>query len=653
MCGITGLLERAGGALGGAELEARARAMAARLAHRGPDAGGGWSDPAAGVALGHRRLSILDLSPLGAQPMASGSGRYVATFNGEIYNFGELRERLEAKGHRFRGRSDTEVMLAAFEQWGMEQGLKELDGMFALGVWDRELRELWLARDRLGEKPLYYGWCGGALVFGSELKALMAHPAWEGRIDRAALSLYFRYNCIPAPYSVFEGVRKLPAGTWFRLGAEARPGELPEPQAYWSLREEARASLAAPFRGSVEDAEQELERVLQRAVARRMVADVPLGAFLSGGIDSSLVVALMRKATSRAVRTFTIGFAEQGFDEAAQAARVARHLGTEHTEARLSPEEALKVVPELPRFYDEPFSDSSQVATLLVARHARRHVTVCLSGDGGDEFFAGYHRHFLGPRLWRAIRGIPAPLRAGAAGALRGVPAPAWARLGGWLGRSPQHFAAQARKLIEALPARGPGELYLSLVSHTRDPAAMVPGAHEPPTLATQDGWDATGLGGTAACFQYLDAMTYLPDDILTKVDRATMAVSLEARVPFLAPEVIRFAWSLPESFKVREGQGKWLLRRVLARHLPPELILKPKSGFAVPIGPWLRGPLKDWAAALLEERALKAEGYLDAHRVRRLWDEHQGGARNREYELWDVLMFQAWLAESGRGVTR
>lgn len=642
MCGIAGLLER-GGNTPAQELELRAGRMAAQLRLRGPDAQGSWVDERSGLAFSHRRLSILELSPLGAQPMVSGSGRFVVTFNGEIYNFMELRRELEQKGHVFRGRSDTEVLLAAVEELGIQRALSSFDGMFAFGIWDREKRELTLARDRLGEKPLYYGWCENTFLFGSELKALRAHPAWRGTIDRAALSLYFRYNCIPAPYSIYEGIRKLPAGHWIKLGPDSPPGAMPEPKAYWRLETLIEQARSEPFAGSIEEGVSELERVLLRSVRSRMVSDVPIGAFLSGGIDSSLVTALMQRQASEPVRTFTIGFVESDFDEAAMACRIANHLGTRHSEHRLSPEEAMALVPELPLHYDEPFADSSQIATLLVARHARKQVAVCLSGDGGDELFAGYHRHFLGSRIWSTLKHLPGFARDGAARALNGVPAPVWSRVGGALGSPPAIFADRVRKLISILPSRDARELYLTLVSHAHDPGALVLGAQEPETLprgsARLPAW-----GSTVADFQYLDTMTYLPDDILTKVDRATMAVSLEARVPFLSLDLLRFAWSLPDSFKLSHGGGKWILRKLLERYLPPELILRPKSGFAVPIGSWLRGPLRDWAQGALSEQRICAEGFLEPGYVRVLWKEHQSGLRNRQDELWGVLMFQAWL---------
>jgi asparagine synthase (glutamine-hydrolysing) len=651
MCGIAGLLERGPG-VPASELERRAARMAAQLERRGPDAQGTCSDERSGLALSHRRLSILELSPLGAQPMASRSGRYAVTFNGEIYNFMELRGELEQKGHSFRGRSDTEVLLAAVEELGVERALSSFDGMFALGIWDREKRELCLARDRLGEKPLYYGWSGDAFLFGSELKALRAHPGWQGTIDRAALGLYFRYNCIPAPYSVYEGIRKLPAGHWLKIGAATSAGSLPEPKPYWRLETLIEQAKSEPFAGSLEEAVSELERVLSRSVQQRMVSDVPIGAFLSGGIDSSLITALMQRHASEPVRTFTIGFTESDYDEAAHAARIARHLGTRHSEHRLSPADAMAIIPELPGFYDEPFADSSQIATLLVARHARKQVSVCLTGDAGDELFAGYHRHFWGGRIWGALRHVPGVVRDGAASVLGGVPAPVWARMGGMLGKPPGIFADQVRKLISVLPSRDARELYLTLISHARDPGSFVLGANggEPATLA-RGGARLPELGSTVADFQYLDTMTYLPDDILTKVDRATMAVSLEARVPFLSPEVLRFAWSLPGSYKLSEGRGKWILRKLLERHLPRDLILRPKSGFAAPIGAWLRGPLRGWAEAALSEQRIRAEGYLEPGHVQRLWTDHQSGQKNRQDELWGVLMFQTWLeAQRERG---
>ena len=653
MCGLTGFWQPTGCARD--EAAATARRMADTLAHRGPDDAGVWVDEAAGLALGHRRLAILDLSPAGHQPMVSASGRFVIAFNGEIYNHRELRAELAKLGAggaapAWRGHSDTETLLAAVEAWGIEAALKRSVGMFALALWDRESRTLTLARDRLGEKPLYYGWQRGVLLFGSELKALRAHPAFVGDIDRGALALYFRHNCVPAPYSIYQGIRKLPPGTlWTLTAQQAMTGQASEPVPYWSLAQVVRAGQQAPFTGSDTDAVEEAQRLIGQAVAGQRVADVPLGAFLSGGIDSSTVVAVMQAQSSRPVKTFTIGFHEGEYNEAQHAAAVARHLGTEHTELYVTPAQARAVIPRLPVLYDEPFADSSQIPTVLVAELARQHVTVCLSGDGGDELFGGYNRYFWADGLWRRLGWMPQGLRAGLARGLTALSPQAWNRLwalaGGVLPRRYRYANAgdKLHKLAEVLRAHTAEAIYHKLVSHWWAPAELVLGAEEPPTVLTQpSAWPA--VEDFRARMMALDTLTYLPDDILTKVDRAAMGVSLETRVPLLDHRVVEFAWRLPLAMKIRHGQGKWLLRQVLYRYVPQVLVERPKMGFGVPIDHWLRGPLREWAEDLLSERRLRQEGFLRPEPVRRLWEEHLSGRRNWQYLLWDVLMWEAWL---------
>lgn len=652
MCGITGYWGSDSDSA--EELEAVARGMALRMAHRGPDDSGEWVDPQAGVALSFRRLAIVDLSPAGHQPMCSASGRYVLIFNGEVYNFQALRQELASKGHQFRGGSDTEVMLAAFEEWGIAPAIQRFVGMFGLALWDRQARSLSLARDRLGIKPLYYGQFGGTFLFGSELKALRAQPAFRGEVARDALALYLRYSYIPAPWSIFEGVLKLPPGTILTVTAPA--GELPAPAPYWSAKAITERGLAQPLAVSDGEAVDRLDALLREAIRLRMIADVPLGAFLSGGVDSSTVVALMQAQSERPVKTFTIGFREAEYNEAAHAAEVARHLGTDHTELYVTPSEAQAVIPQLPTIYDEPFGDSSQIPTFLVSRLARQQVTVSLSGDGGDELFGGYNRHFWGRSLWRRMRHIPTPMRRLGARTLSAIAPEVWdrefARFGAALPKSlrQRRPGEKLHKLAGVLAVGTPEEFYRGLVSQWAEPAEIVLGGRERQTLLT-DPRHAASLPDFTRRMMYLDLISYLPDDILAKVDRASMAVSLEARVPLLDHRVVEFAASLPLEMKIRAGQGKWLLRRVLDRYVPAALIERPKTGFGVPIDQWLRGLLREWAEALLAEERLRDEGYFNVAAIRRTWAEHLSGARNWQHQLWGVLQFQAWSAEWGAAI--
>lgn len=655
MCGICGFLDTSRARGGSAEtLMGVAERMADALWHRGPDSSGAWADPDAGIGLGHRRLAIIDLSPAGHQPMESVSGRYVMVFNGEVYNHKELRSDLERAGAaaRFRGHSDTEVLLAAFEAWGIEAALRRFNGMFAIALWDRTERTLYLLRDRLGEKPLYYGWAGATFLFGSELKALRAHPAFIGEIDRGALALLLRYNYIPAPHSIYRGYHKLPAGSYLTVRAEASPRQT-EPTVYWSARETAEQGSWQPFAGTEAEAIERLDALLRDAVGMRMEADVPLGAFLSGGIDSSVVVAQMQAQSHRPVRTFSIGFREASFDEAPHAAAVARHLGTDHTELYLSARDALAVIPRLPSLYDEPFSDSSQIPTFLVSQMARRHVTVSLSGDGGDELFGGYNRYFWGQRLWNRVNRLPRGVRSGAARALVSVPPRAWDNLFALAGTALPRRVRQAQpadklgKIADLLRVDSPEAMYRTLVSHWKSPSAVLQGDVAEPPMALTPAEPAGRLADLPHRMMYLDTVTYLPDDILAKVDRASMGVSLEARVPLLDHRVAEFAWQLPLPLKIRNGQGKWVLRRVLDRYVPAALTQRPKMGFGVPIDAWLRGPLRDWAEALLDPRRLEDEGFFRPGPIRERWDEHLSGRRNAQHELWDVLMFQSWLEKN------
>ena len=645
MCGIAGFFGPSD-ARSTDEMRTITKRMTDAMIHRGPDDDGVWTDVDCGIALGHRRLSILDLSPLGHQPMASADGRFVIAFNGEVYNFQDLRAELEQHGYSWRGHSDTEVMLAAFCHWGVTEATRRFNGMFAFALWDRQDRVLHLGRDRLGEKPLYYGWVNGTLIFGSELKVLKPFPGFSGEINRDAIAGLLKLNYIADPHCIYKGIHKLPPATLLSWNGSA---ERPSPVVYWDIKKVAESAVDSPFTGTPQEAVDELERLLMEAVKIRMISDVPLGAFLSGGVDSSTIVALMQKQSNKPVRTFTIGFNEKDYNEALFAKEVAQHLGTDHTEMYVTPKEALEVIPNIPHMFDEPFSDYSQIPTYLVSKIARQHVTVSLSGDAGDELFTGYERYFMGKKIWDRIRPLPHFARQGLAGALTLLPPSAINALvspgKALLPEKWRHVSIgdKVHKLAEVLRTEEPVDMYQNLVSHWKAPHEVVIGGHEPLTALTDKGqWPR--VPDFSHRMMHLDMETYLPGDILTKVDRAAMAVSLEGRIPLLDPRVIEFAWKLPLSMKVRDGKGKWVLRQVLYKHVPERLIDRPKMGFSVPIGTWLRGELKDWAEALLDESRLKREGYFHPAPIRQKWDEHQKGHRNWQYYLWDVLMFQAWL---------
>lgn len=643
MCGIAGVLDLSR-QTSADRMRSVATEMADALSHRGPDDAGVWVDEDSGIALGHRRLAVIDLTAQGHQPMHSACGRFVLAYNGEIYNFRHLRADLVAAGHRFRGSSDTEVLLGAISEWGLETALSKCNGMFAFALWDRRDRRLHLVRDRLGEKPLYYGLTGDLLLFGSELKALRAHPSFDGEIDRDALALYLRHNCVPAPWSIFRNTRKLPPASVLTIDI-SEGGLTRQPVPYWSALEVAERGAIDPLELSEEDATDALEELLTDAVGLRMESDVPLGAFLSGGIDSSTVVSLMQAQASRPVSTFTIGSTASDYDESPDARAVARHLGTNHTELLVTPDEAISVIPRLPTLYDEPFGDSSQIPTFLVAELARRHVTVVLSGDGGDELFGGYNRYPWVPAVWRRVGRLPGSARKALARALLAIPPRSWDRLAQALPPSvrPRIPATKIEKLAEILPSDGPQASYLRLASHWHDPSQLVLSSQEPVTLLSDiRAWPA--LPDISRQMMCLDTVTYLPDDILVKVDRASMGVSLEARVPLLDHRIVEFAARLPPAMTIRGRQGKWLLRQVLHRHVPQQVIDRPKTGFGFPLGEWLRGPLRPWAEELLDARRLRTEGFFDAGPIRHAWTEHVSGGRDREYRLWDVLMFEAWL---------
>lgn len=624
MCGISGFL---GNTESVYSFSSVLSAMGSVTNHRGPDDFGVWYDEEVGLGLAHNRLSIIDLSPAGHQPMLSDDGRYVIAFNGEIYNHLALRRELDAcqQPTNWQGSSDTETLLQCFSRWGIGNTLKATVGMFAIALWDRQERTLTLARDRLGEKPLYWGWCNQTLLFGSELKALQMHPVFNAEVDRSALALLLQYNAIPAPYSIYRGIQKLPAGHMVQIRQGDRPGEA-MPKAYWALNEVIESGLANPFLGTDEEVVTALQQRISQSVAGQMLADVPLGAFLSGGVDSSTVVALMQQQSSEPVRTFAIGFNEPGYNEAQYAKEVAEYLGTDHTELYVGTNDALSVIPDLPHIYCEPFADSSQIPTFLVSKMAKQQVTVALSGDGGDELFGGYNPYQFAPKVWRLVRRLPLKIRKLAVAVLADTPVP-----------------DKLHKLLRVLPCADREAFYDALMSHWQQPEQTVIGSGIVPTAMNSPfRWPKTD--SFEHWMMAVDAKQYMSDDILVKVDRAAMANSLETRVPLLDHRVIEFAWRLPLHQKIRNGTGKWALRQVLYRHVPRAMIERPKKGFSIPLANWLRGPLRDWAEAQLEETRLNREGYFYAAPIRKMWKEHVDGKRDNASKLWSILMFQAWL---------
>ncbi len=649
MCGFCGFLSSGQLSKSVDNAQQTIKQMTDAIANRGPDDDGSWIDDQHNLALGHRRLSIIDLSQAGHQPMTSHHERYVIAFNGEIYNFQDIRKEInEQAEYQWRGHSDTEVILAAVECWGVESTLKRLVGMFAFSLWDKEEEVLYLARDRMGEKPLYYGWQGGSFMFGSELKSLRAHPAWQGEINRNALSSYLRHNYVPAPYSIYSGINKLIPGTYLKLSQQqVKTQELPEPIIYWSIDGAVKSGLDDPFTGTPEQAVSELDGLLRQSIEGQMIADVPLGAFLSGGIDSSTVVALMQDSSDRPVNTFSIGFHEDGYNEAQHASLVAKHLKTNHTELYVTAKQARDVIPKIPSLYDEPFADSSQIPTYLVSEMARKEVTVSLSGDAGDELFCGYGRYQRGNDLWQKINKIP--LRKLIGSTLKGLPSSLLNSVFFWADRylngaeSPGEVAYKIKIIARMLQADNKYDLYYHMLSQWKDPDSIVIGATETSSIFHEAEKFSDRFKDDRDGFMYIDQHSYLPDDILTKVDRAAMGVSLEGRIPMLDHRLIEFAWRLPTSIKVRDGQEKWPLRQVLYQHVPASLIDRPKMGFGVPIDSWLRNELKPWAEELLNEKRLQDEGFFKPELIRLMWNEHQTGKRDWHYPLWVVLMFQQW----------
>lgn len=631
MCGFVGV-QYPSATLSAEALNETIRRMTATLIHRGPDEGDVWVEPSAGLALGHRRLAVVDLSESGHQPMRSPCGRYVLVYNGEIYNHLHLRRQLEAEFKlSWRGHSDTETLLAGMACWGIHTTLERIVGMFAWALYDRQSHTLTLVRDRLGEKPLYYGWQGGVFLFGSELKALKSHPLFRAEVDRNALDQMLRVGYLSAPHTIYQGIHRLPPGSLVEIKAGATEAAV---QQYWSVRQCVETGRNTPFAGSAQEAVDHLDGLLRRSIRGQMMADVPLGAFLSGGYDSSAVVALMQAQSSVPVKTFTIGFREDQYDESPHAAKVARHLGTEHTTLHITSEDAMAVIPRLPEIYDEPFADPSQIPTVLLSQLARGQVTVSVSGDGGDELFGGYERYFRARKIWAGIKHLPKPLRTVMVGVITGLPVEQWNRMA--RGRV---VGDKLHKLAGLLEAHSSDVLYGSLNAHWPESMDLVCGVSER---------QASGVIALPGNFEhqmmYQDVMQYLPDDILVKLDRAAMATSLETRIPLLDHRIVAFAWQLPLTLKMRNTQGKWILRQLVHRYVPQALVDRPKMGFGIPLEEWLRGPLRDWADALLDENRLNREGYLKAEPIRLRWEQHRSGQRNWAYSLWNVLMFQAWV---------
>ncbi len=647
MCGINGFFSKSLNTYNNTITE-----MNMAISHRGPDTNGIWLDKNSGIVLGHQRLSIIDITSAGSQPMQSFSKRYVLTFNGEIYNHLEIRNELKINNSKiiWRGNSDTETLIEAIDFWGIEITLKKIDGMFAFGLWDKKTHSLILARDRIGEKPLYYGWQGEGnnkvFLFGSELKALKVHPEFKGEINTDTIPLQLRYNCIPAPYSIYKNIYKLQPGHYLDLKEyDLKKGLIPNTKNYWSLHNTVIYGKNNQLKLSDLDFQIDLERQLKLSVKKQMMSDVPLGAFLSGGIDSSLVVALMQSESNKKIKTFTIGFSENDYDEAIYAKKIANHLGTNHTELYVSSKNALDIIPQLPTIYDEPFSDSSQIPTIILSRLAKKHVKVALSGDAGDELFCGYNRYLISKKFSNILNLMPLNLRKILASAIKVIPPQNWLRYSKFLPKNNQYnnFGDKLHKGADVLGVRTQFDLYYKLRSHWHNPSEIIKNCYEPTTLLNKFKSELKNLDSQNQ-MMFLDMLTYLPDDILVKLDRAAMSSSLETRVPFLDHKLIEYSWQIPHSLKFRNRQGKWILRKILNKYVPKNYFDRPKMGFGVPIDNWLRGPLRDWAENLLNEKRLKQEGYFSEKIIRDKWIEHQSGKKNWQYQLWDVLMFQSWL---------
>jgi len=644
MCGLTGFIWNSDSKI--SHVARSLDLMTDAINHRGPDSEGSWINEKDCISFGHKRLSVLDLTSAGSQPMFSNSKRYIIVFNGEIYNHNTLRDLLN-KEIVWNGHSDTETLLACFEHWGVDKTLENLVGMYAIALYDSVEKALYLVRDRMGEKPLYYGWNNSVFLFGSELKAIKSFPGFKGVVDRSALSLYLKYDYVPAPFSIYKGIKKLPQGSYIKIKMNSGrwdSKQILDPIEYWSLRDVALSGQSNVSKKSNEHRLiDKLDDVLSKSIEQQMISDVPLGVFLSGGVDSSLVASLMQKNSMDKIQTYTVGFNERSYNEAEYAKKVALHLGTEHTELYISPEQAINVIPKLPLIYDEPFADSSQIPTFLVSEMAKKHVTVAISGDGGDELFGGYNRYTMACKIWKYVEKTPFFVRKALSKGITSVSPRIWESLGSSI---PQrlnitHPGDKAYKFADILLASEIGDVYNRLVSHWENSCDIVIGCNNinKPIYESHFTNDEHNM-------MFLDSVTYLPDDILTKVDRASMASSLETRAPFLSHKVVEFAWNLPLDIKIRDSKGKWIVRKVLDKYVPNKLIDRPKMGFGIPIDSWLRGPLKDWAESLLDESRLKSEGFFHPEPIRKIWAEHLSEQRNWHHHLWSILMFQAWLEQ-------